>query len=224
MFYFGCSTGVSIYILLGGPSAPQSCVRPPNDALAPPPNVATSPNRFKQVLSHSEEETWTIVENEEFIHTLKNFLWWTGKIFIRVANYIRRHSFGHHHFKRAPVPISLFLSFIESPMNGQLLKASNPSLFCEDFENRREGFWKFWSSRVLARDVMVATSKMYWFWHIRHKCDSSDENQLFFLFHIHYFTFYTSFRAGDVLPLTVLAPARVKYHVGSVSPTSLKSP
>ena len=56
---------MSIYILLGGPSAPQSWVRPPQwCALPPPPNIATSLSPFKQVLSHSKEDTWTVAESE----------------------------------------------------------------------------------------------------------------------------------------------------------------
>ena len=77
---------------------------------------------------------------------------WTGKISIGATDYNRRHDFGHHPFKRAPVPISLFWSFFSKlPMNGQSQKALNLSLFCEDSENREAEFWKMWSTLALAR-------------------------------------------------------------------------
>ena len=62
------------------------------------------------------------------------------KISIGATNYNRRLDFGHYPFKRAAVPISLFLGFIRLPMNGQSQKALNLSLFCEDFENREAEF------------------------------------------------------------------------------------
>ena len=130
----------------------------------------------------------------------------------------------HHLFDRAPVLIYLFLSFIKSPMNDQSLKALNPSLFCEDFESREVEFWKFWSALVW---LEVECHGGY-----IQKCTGSDPYVTnvtalirinFFLFHFTISHLYTSFRA-DALSLTVLAPARVNYHVGSVSPTNLKSP
>ena len=145
------------------------------------------------------------------------------KISIRVTNYNRRHDCGHHLFKRAPVPIYLFLSFIKSQINGQSLKALNPSLFCEYFDNRKVEFWKFWSALVLARCRMP--------WWLQAKCTGSDpyvttvtalirinfsSNITFTITH-----FYTFLWAGDVLSLTVLAPAQGKYHVSSVSPNGL---
>ena len=59
------------------------------------------------------------------------------KISIGVPNYNRHHYLDHHAFKRALVPISLFLSFIKST-NGQVIaKGLKPTPVCQYFENRK---------------------------------------------------------------------------------------
>ena len=141
-------------------------------------------------------------------------------------NYNRRYDIGQHSFKRVPFPFLYSWVLSNLPMDGQSLKVLNPSLFCEDFENRNEGFWKFWSALVLVPGRMS--------WWLQAKCPGSDlfianMTALIRINPSFYFTFtkishlYTSFRAGNALSLMVEDPLEYNTMSAQAPKASLKS-